>query len=115
MITTGQQVTGTITRNGAPVEFSGEVTVSTPKMVVVTDAAGTEWTALPKNVAAAKPAVPNLRTHTGAVHAPGRYFASIGGTAPKCCASANSVARYHFIVPTTDEVTCKKCMNLLAK
>ncbi|MFE0101232.1 hypothetical protein [Streptomyces sp. NPDC059009] len=57
----------------------------------------------------------NFRTHTGAVHAPGRYFKQFRMQAPKCCASVSAVARYHYMIPTDEEVTCKRCLALMAK
>jgi hypothetical protein len=57
----------------------------------------------------------NLKTHTGAVHAPGSFFRAIAGIGPKCAASANALMRYHYIIPTEDEVTCKRCLARLAK
>jgi hypothetical protein len=57
----------------------------------------------------------NLQTHTGMVHAPGRFDTSIRGNAPKCCASASAVSRYHYLAPVTGEVTCRRCIAALAK
>ena len=61
------------------------------------------------------PAEPNIKTHTGVVHAPGKYYRALRAKAPKCCASASAVARFHYVIPVNLDVTCKKCLNLLAK
>jgi hypothetical protein len=58
----------------------------------------------------ADPAPRNLMTHTGMVHKSGRRVRGVaGGLAPKCCASLSALSRYHFLVPTEAEVTCKRC------
>lgn len=58
----------------------------------------------------------NLRTHTGTVHAPGRAWKQLRGEiAPKCAASASAVMRWHYILPTDEDVTCKRCLAALAK
>ncbi|MFE4857410.1 hypothetical protein [Streptomyces sp. NPDC056670] len=64
-----------------------------------------------------RPAEPvNLQTHTGAVHAPGRSYKQLrSGTVPKCCASLSALARYHFLIPTSRPVTCRRCLAALAK
>ncbi|EDY43951.1 hypothetical protein [Streptomyces sp. SPB074] len=62
------------------------------------------------------PARPNLQTHTGVVHASGaRTKALPVGRAPKCCASRSALARYHFLIPTEQAVTCRRCLAALAK
>lgn len=59
----------------------------------------------------ADPTPRNLATHTGMVHRSGRRARSIaGGLAPKCCASLAALSRYHYLVPTEADVTCKRCL-----
>ncbi|MFE5912069.1 hypothetical protein ACFQ6B_23710 [Streptomyces wedmorensis] len=58
----------------------------------------------------ADPTPRHLMTHTGVVHLSGRRARGIaGGLAPKCCASNAALSRYHFLVPTEQPVTCKRC------
>ncbi|MFE3123695.1 hypothetical protein ACFXHD_09770 [Streptomyces hydrogenans] len=58
----------------------------------------------------ADPAPRHLMTHTGVVHKSGRRARGIaGGLAPKCCAGNAALSRYHFLVPTEQPVTCKRC------
>jgi hypothetical protein len=58
----------------------------------------------------ATPVPRHLATHTGVVHLSGRSARGIaGGLAPKCCASNAALSRYHFLVPTEQPVTCKRC------
>lgn len=51
----------------------------------------------------------NLRTHTGTVHAPGRYSKRLRTNIPACCVSESAVARFHYVIPTSDPVTCQRC------
>lgn len=57
----------------------------------------------------------NIKTHTGMVHAPGRYEKILRGNRPRCAASLNAVMRMHYLEPTDDAVTCKRCLNRLNK
>jgi len=60
----------------------------------------------------------NLQTYfpkTGKVHAEGRYIKHLGVTAPKCCASAGAVSRFHYVIPTDLAVDCARCLNLISK
>jgi hypothetical protein len=57
----------------------------------------------------------NIMSHTGAVHAPGRYFKQLSAIGPKCIASASALARWHFGIPTDSDVTCRRCLAALAK
>jgi hypothetical protein len=57
----------------------------------------------------------NLQTHTGVVHAPGRYYRQLRSEAPACCASVSAVLRYHFLIDVDAPVTCKRCLTRLAK
>jgi len=53
----------------------------------------------------------NLRTHSGTVHTLGRRYKQLGGmVAPACCLSLSAAARYHFLTPTDEPVTCKRCL-----
>lgn len=52
----------------------------------------------------------NLRTHTGTVHAPGRYSKRLRTNIPACCASESAVARFHYVIPTSGPVTCRRCL-----
>lgn len=61
------------------------------------------------------PVAKNIQTHTGKVHAPGRYYKQLRGVAPKCCASASAVMRYHYTAEVTAPVDCQRCLNALAK
>lgn len=62
------------------------------------------------------PTAQNLRTHTGAVHAPGRSWKALGGQiGPKCAASSSAAARWHFLIPTGDAITCRRCLAAIAK
>lgn len=121
---TGDRVTGHITNKAAGrVEFTGTVTVvylSNGQSLVNVDCEdGIERTARAENLTPVKKTTStasNLMTHTGRVHAPGRSFKQLrGGLAPKCCASASALARYHFITPTSQHVDCMRCLALLAK
>lgn len=67
----------------------------------------------PETSAEPKPA--NLQTHTGTVHAPGRYNKRVRGNVPKCCTSASAIARMHYLVDVDAPVTCKRCLAALAK
>lgn len=116
----GQRVTGHITNDiVGRVDFAGTITniyrSGRDTMVVVACDDGPERTARPENVTAVEaPAESNLRTHTGKVHAPGAYYKQIKSKAPKCCASASAVARFHYIVPTAEPVDCRRCLTALA-
>lgn len=77
------------------------------------DAIAALWPAPAKDARQNEPE--NLATHTGLVHAPGRYFKQIRSNAPKCCASASAVMRMHYLIPTNQPVTCKRCLVALAK
>ncbi|MFC1410373.1 hypothetical protein ACEZCY_14015 [Streptacidiphilus sp. N1-12] len=57
----------------------------------------------------------NLRTHTATVHAPGRYNKRLRTNVPACCTTGTAVARLHYLAPTTEAVTCKRCLNRTAK
>lgn len=58
----------------------------------------------------------NIKTHIGTVHAPGRSTKATGiGYLPLCCASASAVDRFHFLAPTDEPMTCKRCLTAQAK
>lgn len=67
----------------------------------------------PKPVAPSAPQ--NLQTHTGMVHAKGRYSNSLRGPMPACCTSESAVSRYHYVIPTSEPVACKRCLAGMAK
>ncbi|MFG3051830.1 hypothetical protein ACGFZP_12895 [Kitasatospora sp. NPDC048239] len=51
----------------------------------------------------------NLRTHTGTVHRKGSYSKRLRTHLPACCASESAARRLHFLIPTTEDVTCQRC------
>lgn len=124
----GNKVTGHVDNHRGRVEFAGVVSnvyrSGGDTLVNVDDSNGDTWTTVlgkvtvvtvPEPVPTEK-SEPNVRTHTGMVHAPGKAFKGLRGqVAPKCCASASAVSRFHFIVPTSDPVTCKRCIASLAR
>ncbi|MFE9850317.1 hypothetical protein ACFYPN_16105 [Streptomyces sp. NPDC005576] len=116
----GLRVTGHITnRDLGRIDFAGTVTDTyrsgRDTLITVACDDGIERTARQENVTAIEaPAEPNLQTHTGKVHAPGAYYKQIKSRAPKCCASASAVARFHYIVPTDEPVDCHRCLAALA-
>ncbi|NEA42746.1 hypothetical protein [Streptomyces sp. SID11385] len=69
----------------------------------------------PEELAEKPPARPNIQTHAGTVHAPGRYDKVLKTEAPKCCASRSALLRYHYLVPVDVPVTCRRCLAALAK
>ncbi|MFJ4703161.1 hypothetical protein ACIP5N_33925 [Streptomyces sp. NPDC088768] len=69
----------------------------------------------PEELAEKPPARPNIQTHAGTVHAPGRYDKVLKTEAPKCCASRSALLRYHYLVPVDVPVTCRRCLAGLAK
>ena len=118
----GNKVTGHVDNHRGRVEFTGVVSnvyrSGGNTLVNVDDSNGDTWTTvLGKVTVVTVPAEKsNVRTHTGMVHAPGKAFKGLRGqVAPKCCASASAVSRFHFIVPTSDPVTCKRCSTSLAR
>lgn len=116
-IKVGSQVTGRLQNKAAgQIEFAGTVSnvfqSNGQTLVNITCSDGIERTAQMDNLT---PAEPNLQTHTGTVHAPGKYYKALRTKAPKCCASASTVARFHYVIPVSLAVTCQKCLNLLAK
>lgn len=122
-ITKGTRVTGHLTNpDVGRIEFAGivdDVYQSGRQFIVVVKCDdGVERFPLAENVAPEGPGggASNLMTHTGAVHAPGRTWKALGdNVGPKCAASASAVARWHFVIPTDNPVTCKRCLAALAK
>lgn len=51
----------------------------------------------------------NVKTHTLAVHV-GRFDTVKGFDVPACM-SRTQIGNLHYAVPTTEEVTCKKCAS----